>query len=715
MHLILLLLIQVHAEWVEIFQQHYKKPLRPSYMYTALEKPGLERTTQGHRIYINNSLPEYNWSKAVHNDDIRNNQYETSSASVISKHEIIDRIPTRIIDVEDVETKKKGNKKVPKPVIVQSTKTADFINHEVPKISNTVIVQRLKPTEATVNPMEYDDFEIKPLEVYNLSDVELITEESAATVINNRNVHGSLTPSAATIFKTASEHSLISKIPNQEFTKVTEQELFEDDWPINEDRYEYVVQIVPSNSNKRRVDIVRNNVNTNVPKATNDKIFESDKPTSTWTLKTKHKLKNSAEMSSFEKIVFERDTTTAPKVQSSSKRQKSTTKTSTTTIPPEPEIETVAFEGNNERTKLIHLSTNINPKLKLKVNNNKNESNSSVSTTDPDKVMIQEILKDQVMSSEITSQKAFQSNTGIIKKVYPTKIVEVDKTGHEIDGTVKLLPPTKGTIAKDELTVNDINKENQYEKFNKIPYQTNIKQTSVTVQKRFNKTKEIKKEISHSIATQTRQDLEAVTISENHDQIYKIPIKDIFKPIPKVTTKVTPALTTAKTTYSINIFDRDTGTADSGSYERYITLQHKIPEFITKEEHFNRDEVFGNSNVKDNVNIDINVRKKNFDTNVTHMDTNNVETNFKNSRAEVLTENSSTAKNDDKQGNFDTVAEDRKQETLSSANKPSTMDTLMKILKIVTDTIRRNTRKNVNSKVRYLEDLRDTISRSISK
>lgn len=713
MHLVLLLLIQVHAEWVEIYQQHYKKPLRPSYTYTALEKPVFERTTKGNRIYINNSLPELNWNIALHtvpNDDTRRNQYETSSAS---KHEIPEQKPTKIINLEDVEMRKKGINKPSKPVTVQHIKTADLINHDVPKKSNTVIVQSLKSSEAT----KYDDFEIRPLEVYNLSDMDLITEEYTATVINNKNVHSPLTTSAATIFNTPSEHSLITKIPNQELAKVTEQEFFGNDWPINEDRYKYVVQIVPSNSNKRRVDIVRNTVNPNVLKATSDfDFFESHKITNTWSPLSKHNLKIDTAISSFEKIAIVGDTTVTPKILLSSNpqniRQKATTKATTTTIQPEPEIETEIIEGNKEQSQLIHLSTNINPKTKLKVDNYKIQSNSSFPTTDPDKVMIHEILKDQVMSSEITSQKFSQSNTGIIQKVYPTKIIKVDKTGHEIDGAVKLLSPTKATITNDELTVLQHNKENQDNKFYKIPYQANIKPASVITQKRFNKTKAIKEGIIKTHKTQNTQDLEAVTVSLNGDQIYKTFFKENNKPILKVTTKNTPTLTTAETNYNINIFDRDIETTDAGSYEKYITLQQKIPEFITKEENFNREE-FDKSKVTDNENVNIHVQKHDDDINVNEMDAEDLETSVK--YDEMVTDNPNKDKSEDEENNLETVDKDRKQNTLSNENKLSTLETLMKVLKIVTDTIKRNTKRNVNSKVQYLEDLQETISRSISK
>lgn len=708
----------MHAEWVEIFQQNYKKPLRPSYTYTAIEKPDFERTTKGNRIYINNSLPEYNWNKAIHNvpdDNIQRYEYETSSASVISKHEIPEQKPMTIINVEDVESKKKVITKLPKPVTVQSVKTANFHDHEFPKTSNAVIVQHLKSTEAMVKPIKYDGFEIKPLEVYNLSDVELMTEEYTTAVINSKNIYAPLTTSATTIFEIPSEHPLVTKLPSQEFTKVTEQELFEDDWPTSEGRYEYVVQIIPNNSNKRRVDIVRNTVNPNVLKATNDNIFQSHKPTSIST--SKHNLKTHSEISSFEKIFFERDTTATPKIQSSSKsqnmRQKATTKASSTTRQPEPEIETAIFEGNKEQTKLIHLSTNINPETELKVYKNKTQINSSIPTTDPDKVMIHEILKDQVMSSEITFQKVAHSNNGIIKKVYPTKIIKVDKNGHEIGGPVKLLPPTKATFINDELTIKtqQHDKKNQDLNFNKIPYQANIKPPSVMTQKRFNKTKAKEAGVIRPIATQTTQDVEAVIASVNDDEVHKNP----FKSIPKSTTKKTPSLTTAETKQNFNIFDRDTGPADSGSYERYITLQHKIPEFITKEEHFNHEQDSDNSKIKDNENVDIDVQKNDLDANVNQMDTENVETSIKKGSDEMVTENPNKVNNENKQENFDTVAEDRKEETLSSKHKQTTLETLMKVLKIVTDTIKRNTRKNVNSKVRYLEDLRDTISRNIGK
>lgn len=707
MHLVLLLLIQVHAEWVEIYQQHYKKPLRPSYTYTALEKPSFERTTKGNRIYINNSLPEYNWNKAIHhipNDDTLRYEYETSSKTVISKHEISEQVPETIINVKNVESKKKAIIKLPKPVTIQSVKTADFITQEVPKINDAVIVQRLKTTKATVKPIKYDDFETKRLEVYNLSDVELITEDYTTPVINNKNIYSPLTTSEATIFRTPSKHSLVTKTPDQELTESTEEDLFEDDWPTNEGRYEYVVKIVPSNSNKRRVDIVRNTVNSSVLKTKSDKIFGFHKPNSTGTPKSKNDVKIDNDILSFDKIIFERDTTVMPKIQSSSKpqnlKQKPKIKASSTTIQPEPEIETAIFEGNKEQTKLIHLSTNIHPKTELKVE--KIQSNSPIPSTDPDKVMIHEILIDQAMSSEITTQKLSQSNAAIIKKVYPTKIVKVDKNGQEIDGAFKVISSTEASFTNDELKIIQHNKENQDKNLYKIPYQASIKQAAAITQKSFNSTKEKAGGIIRPLATQTTQDLEEVIISVNDDEHYKKAFKENFKPTLKVTTKETPTLSTAQTKYNINTFDRDTEPADSGSYERYITLQHKIPEFITKEEDFTREQEFDSSKV--NVKVDIDLQKYE-----------DVETSIKKVSDEMVTENPSQVKNDDKEDNFNSVPKDMKQETLSNENKPSTMETLMKVLKIVTNTIRRNTRKNVNSKVRYLEHLRDTISRSIGK
>ncbi|XP_028027299.1 uncharacterized protein LOC114240810 [Bombyx mandarina] len=47
--------------------------------------------------------------------------------------------------------------------------------------------------------------------------------------------------------------------------------------------------------------------------------------------------------------------------------------------------------------------------------------------------------------------------------------------------------------------------------------------------------------------------------------------------------------------------------------------------------------------------------------------------------------------------------------------KDSTLETVVKFMKIITDTISKNTRKKISTKVRYLEDLRNTILTNISK
>lgn len=47
--------------------------------------------------------------------------------------------------------------------------------------------------------------------------------------------------------------------------------------------------------------------------------------------------------------------------------------------------------------------------------------------------------------------------------------------------------------------------------------------------------------------------------------------------------------------------------------------------------------------------------------------------------------------------------------------KENTMENVLKFVKVVADTITRNTRRNFNSKLRYLEDLKDTIMVNIGK
>lgn len=704
-------MLQVHAEWVEIYQQHYKKPLRPLSTHTVLEKPGFERATQGNRIYINNSLPEYNWNQTVQKvffNDIRRNQDETSSLSY--QRDISEAKPTT---VENVETEKQSSMILQEPVIAQGDTNANFIYHEVPIKSTAVVIQRIKPTETTNKPVQYNDFEIKDLEIYNLSDAELVPDESTTNFLNKKKVYPQLTI-AAPKFKTSLEHSLTTKIPNQELSKFEEQELYEDHWPIHEDRYEYVVQIVPSNSHKRRVDIVRNTVKPNVLKTSNDNIFQSYIPTSTPTSISKHNLKTNNVISKPEKEVIVRDTTIIPKLQYSSKpqhlRQKAQTKATTTTIQPQPEIETVISEiGNNEQTRLIHLSTNIFSENELKNDKNRIQSSSSIPTTDPEKVMLDDILKNEDMSPEIILRKPSRSNTGIIKRVYPTKITKVDKNGLET-GSYKLVAPTRGVFMDGELTTLKPNKENEDKHFYRIPNQANIKRVSAFTQKHINKTVVIKKPTNRPITTQSI-DEGSVSIADN-DDIYKPIFKGNYKPTLKITSNKTPSLTTEQ--YNTNIFDRNKEKNDPGSYESYITLQDKIPEFITKENHFNRQQELDDSKVHGNVDIDV----QNFDVNANlhNLNMESIETSIKKVSEGKVTENPIHVKTEHKQ-DYDTMSEVRDQETFedtsSSVNKPSTMETLMKVLKIVTDTIKRNTRRNFNSKVRYLEDLRDTISRSI--
>ncbi|XP_061721814.1 uncharacterized protein LOC133528442 [Cydia pomonella] len=53
--------------------------------------------------------------------------------------------------------------------------------------------------------------------------------------------------------------------------------------------------------------------------------------------------------------------------------------------------------------------------------------------------------------------------------------------------------------------------------------------------------------------------------------------------------------------------------------------------------------------------------------------------------------------------------EDQNGEPGTSGTKPNTMENVLKFTRVVADTITRNTRKSVSSKLRYLEDLKDTI------
>ncbi|XP_063539415.1 uncharacterized protein LOC134748558 [Cydia strobilella] len=57
--------------------------------------------------------------------------------------------------------------------------------------------------------------------------------------------------------------------------------------------------------------------------------------------------------------------------------------------------------------------------------------------------------------------------------------------------------------------------------------------------------------------------------------------------------------------------------------------------------------------------------------------------------------------------------EDQNVQPGTSDTKPNTMENVLKFARVVADTITRNTRKSVSSKLRYLEDLKDTIMANI--
>lgn len=68
MFITLLIISQVGGEWVQISQQHYRKPYRPTQFSTQDKIFELDETTpKSNRVYVNQTLPDYNWDK---NSDI---------------------------------------------------------------------------------------------------------------------------------------------------------------------------------------------------------------------------------------------------------------------------------------------------------------------------------------------------------------------------------------------------------------------------------------------------------------------------------------------------------------------------------------------------------------------------------------------------------------------------------------------------------------------
>lgn len=135
----------------------------------------------------------------------------------------------------------------------------------------------------------------------------------------------------------------------------------------------------------------------------------------------------------------------------------------------------------------------------------------------------------------------------------------------------------------------------------------------------------------------------------------------------------------------------------------FKTFEERIPEFVTKEETFEDDEVedlqFVRKPPKDTwaPKIETTV-KMNTNKSIRRVDTEEIEPVV--TKKYVETQNS--------------TGQHGKSPTENEA-KENTMENVLKFVKVVADTITRNTRRNINSKLRYLEDLKDTIMVNIGE
>ncbi|KAJ2938571.1 hypothetical protein O0L34_g13069 [Tuta absoluta] len=620
--------VQVSGEWVQISQQHYKKPLRPAHNHPLLAtvikpsdttrptinpdsvKPVVdktsdrprqevspvvkvideERTTKRNRIYINHTLQDNSW-----NTDF-NEQHDFVSTKPLLNDGMIRQ-----------ETQSKGDVLVvrrPQPENIENT-----AKNNKPSSHRTIIlgnVKRVHPentkvSHKTTKPLE----EYKgPIEVINMDDLEYTTAEDTLHMKLDEDVLKHIDEQQQTIMTntTPKEKDKRKKEP----PKTNDQSFYA---KPNHETNKKELTVFKGITNMRRVEILR----TTKPTLTeeyhdndSDSIPFSAKPE---LIREKNNIKNIATTTGVTPYRFPNIGHVKRVHKVNTTRPTSTPKSPTKYMPTEPaneevypteRIDTPIRKNINEKTfpvNTLYIETKATSK-----NRGQNRIMAS-----PEDVMLEELITDDEKPNIKVHKVA---SIGTVKRVPdPTKTPEANK--NKLDRHV---PNKPSVTASPEIDFDeDITVEDEYS--------------------------------DHSFVDQSKR-------PEINPQIER------YGPNPYTT--VTP---------------------------------NKRAE-TDKMEDFDYDAKFDTTTVNNRK-----TTKKYIKTSSNQHNTRRKETQTKNN----------TAKNSNRKKHYD-----EEEEPLSN-NKSNAMENLIKFLKTVTEIIARNTRRGVHGKVRYLEDLRDTLMANIEE
>lgn len=717
MLILILLLAQASCEWVEISQQHYEKPTRPTHnrpmTATISEESEEERFTKSpNRIYINHSLPEYNWKqgtgfKAHSASNIRRYQLDTDAVKPTSRSKpernfFIEKPPIQKTEIANFVNKNEIVAVIPKPETVKRNRVV--FGHD-PR--DTFNVKRLNPASGGQNKYSRPrgDYEIdKELEVYNLSEIDRPTGEDIFTLAVDdtlRSDHIKKRLQFSNAKPTRGTKEIVITPLNFETTLYDHAHEFSSEEAVKNDVKEDTIPMVLKFNKMRRVDILQSTEKTPTQFVISSESFNEDfeRPVRRHPnlgIITKVQLPNRTSRTTTERNKPNQNrhfvTKIPPKVSSEiitkdlllhqAKKTKNIPQRSQKARPRDATAKPKIYEGTNENHGFIK---------RQKVSNYQDVTEEIIVDREKDFSvhLISNINEGDSHESEEDNQglpkKPVTRHSGPIKtiKVPDPELVMVEeilKDEHLTNVEVQR-EPHKGLV-------NRVQHPTQLDKFEKIQRVTNkpvVPLKVVTTKEPSEYEEEDFDENIYTYSTPTTENIE--TYLRNTE---KIPVLMIERP---------------KHKKNMATFDNPSVSLKTENHEHNghrHTQNVEPPEFVTKENEEEDDQENDVSSTEPNIKI-FNVKP----TQPTVLEYDRINPYVDGGNTFEPT----TIKEDLRPNKEGT----NPRENIVNNTKDNTMENVVKLLKVVSETISRNTHKSISSKMRYLQDLKDTIVANIGK
>lgn len=225
MLLALLLVAQAAAEWVEISQQHYRKPIRPHSSFNPFTTPDkfeVEDTTKAW-TYNNRSVTEYNWNKPsikqpIYSGTIRRVEYATSSVKTTEVFRVEDEYSDSDKDEFELRTREPTK---PVPEVNDNNKQKATITR-VPNIGN---IRRVQVSNAPVKSTFLNKDDKEKVAKTRYEELPLENEQVEELFEHKRRTEG----------KTNNRRIYVSQLKKQQNTEPTSTFPVEDESPFTEE------------------------------------------------------------------------------------------------------------------------------------------------------------------------------------------------------------------------------------------------------------------------------------------------------------------------------------------------------------------------------------------------------------------------------------------------------------------------------------------------